>query len=129
MLDFIEENLAPWKRAIHEVLDEWFEAMEDGSAFSRIPDLTYTRPNGKPTWTDEQLENLVCVAIDEYVDQQRSWVQFNRGITTDTHCGFDRLGTNQRIALAQDLERVFTKYDIATGENAPPTFTESIAWG
>lgn len=120
-LEFLISTLPPWKREIHLVLEDWFNALEDGSAFSRLPDPAYKRPDDKPMWTDEQLDNLVCDAIDAYVDHQRSWIELNRHIKTDTHCGFQRLDAPQRLAFAQDLERVMVRFDVATGDTpAPP---------
>lgn len=124
--EFLEDTLSPWQRTIHEVLDDWFVAMEDGSAFTRIPDLSYQRSSGKPTWTDEELDALVAVAIDEYVNKQRSWIESVRKIKTDADCGFARLGPVQRLALAQDLDRVCAQFEIITGEEGKvtyPTFT------
>lgn len=129
-LEFLPEDLPLWMRATHEVLEDWFVAMEDGTAFSRLPDLSYTRPDNKPMWTDEQLDNLVTTAIDDYVDKMRSWVKNNRNIDTDTHCGFQRLGPVQRTAFAQDLEKVFIKYNVITGASAPPlAYYDPIAYG
>ncbi|MEK7214584.1 MAG: hypothetical protein AAB289_03190 [Chloroflexota bacterium] len=118
-LEYLEASLTDFERAVHVVLDDWFRAIESGGADQRLPDPRYERPEGKPLWTDEQLERLVAVAIDDYVDRQRSWMRNNRNIATDAHCGFGRLGSLQRLALAQDLEAVCVRYDIETGEAAP----------
>lgn len=130
-LDFLEPSLKLWQRAVHEVLEDWFNAMEDGTAFSRLPKLSYKRPEDKPMWTDEQLDHLVVIAIDEYVDKQRGWIKNNRNIVTDAHCGFERLGPVQRLAFAQDLEKVFTLYDVSTGEVPadPPSYQEAYLYG
>lgn len=129
-LEFLEPSLKPWERAVHEVLEDWFNAMEDGSAFYRLPDLAYTRPDGKAVWTDAELDNLVNVAIDEYVDRQRGWIKNNRYIVTDAHCGFGRLETIQRIAFAQDLEKVFTAHGVSTGKDTAADYLNSgITWG
>ena len=118
-LEYLESSLTDFERAIHVVLDDWFRAIESGDADQRIPDPRYRRPAGRGPWSDEQLERLVALAIDDYVDRQRNWMRNNRNIATDAHCGFGRLGSLQRLALAQGLESVCVRYGVETGEAAP----------
>lgn len=105
-LDCLKPEITDFERAIHVVLDDWFQALESGTAHQRLPRQDYPK-----TWTDTKLEYLVTIAIDEYVDRQRSWMVNNRNIVTDAHCGFQRLGPVQRLALAQDLDEVCTQHE------------------
>ena len=109
------EDWTPCQRAVIELLDDWFEALEDGSAGQRLP-----RPDYPKSWTDAQLDQLVAMVIDDYVERQRSWATQKHGIAYRAHCGFDRLAPPQRLALAQDLQDVMDAHGQVTGEPAPP---------
>lgn len=119
-LDYLKPQITPFERAIHGVLDDWFQAMESGSADLRLP-REYPK-----AWTDAQLEYLVVTAIDDYVDKQRGWIKTNRDIVTDAHCGFQRLGPVQRLALAQDLDEVCVTFEQPTGLS---TYDGAMSYG
>ena len=95
------EVYSPECHAVHAVLQEWFLALEDGSAAYRFP------LRAGPFWTDEQLDALV-VEIDRYTFQQASWAHNTRrpSIDSDAGPGYARLAPLQRQAFAQDLFRV-----------------------
>jgi hypothetical protein len=109
----------PWQRAVIECLDEWFEAMDAGTAFSRLPDPMYQRPDGKPPWTDDELDNLMSTVIDDYVERQRAWATQKRQVAYSGHSGFTRLAPMQRLALAQDLERILLAHGVVAPAREP----------
>ena len=97
-------HLSDQDKAIHAVLQDWFLALEDGTAEFRMPDPSYQRPEGTEPWTDARLAALLT-EIDEYTFRQAAWVKTNRGLEFDAGPGYMRLGQAQRVAMAQDLER------------------------
>ena len=101
---------SPKELAVHAVLRSWFDALEDGSAHSRYPDMKYQRFGGKPLWTDEELEILVAT-IDTYVWKQQDWAERTHFAKYDAGPGFDRLAPIQRLSFAQDLERALHSHD------------------
>ena len=98
------QHLSEQDKAIHAVLQDWFDALQDGSAHKRMPDPGYQRPEGAEPWTNGRLATLLT-EIDEYTWKQAGWVQSVRHETYDAGPGYMRLGHAQRVALAQDLER------------------------
>ncbi len=95
--------------AVTMVLEDWFLAMEEGTVAYRLPDLTYQRSRGRPTWTEEELERLMR-DIDEEIDRE---VPRAPGVSTGSKLGpgFSRLAVPQRLALAQQLDAVLQKHD------------------
>src|SRR5579885_1490737 len=55
--------------AIMMLLEDWFLAMEDGTAVFRQPDPNYQRSGGRPTWTEEELDRLMR-DLDAEIDQE-----------------------------------------------------------
>lgn len=111
------ERYTPLHLAIHEVLADWFRALEDGSYINRVPD-----PQGWMDWSENTLDELVRVDIDDYVWQQRTYVKDERGITADAGPGFERLPWPQRVALAQQLDAVI-QADRAPAPESGPGYT------
>lgn len=97
-------SYAPHELVVHAVLQDWFDALQNGSAHYRLPDANYQRPQGKPPWTDEDLDRLMK-EIDNYVWEQRSWAEHQHHATYDAGPAYARLRPPQRLAFAQDLER------------------------
>lgn len=92
----------PQVHAIMALLEDWFTAMEDGTAHYRQPDFEYRRSEGKPQWSEDDVDRLVK-AIDAEIDQE---VLRLPGTTTHSTAGpgFHRLEFPQRLALAQQLD-------------------------
>ena len=97
-------SYSSYELAIHAVLRDWFNALQDGSVEYRLPDPNYQRPRGKRPWSEEELTRLVTV-IDDYVWEQKNWAEGTHKVSYDSGPGYDRLGPAQRLAFAQDLER------------------------
>lgn len=88
--------------AITACLQDWFLALEDGTAGYRLPDPDYQRSRDRPPWTEDELDRLVR-DIDAEIDQE---VTRAPGIGTHSTMGpgFQRLEPAQRLALAQGLD-------------------------
>lgn len=95
--------------AVMEVVEAWFLAIEDGTAQYHLPDLEYRRSGGRDQWTEKELDVLVR-DLDKEVEQE---VGRAPGTSTGSTAGpgFVRLNTAQRLALAQELDRVVAKYE------------------
>lgn len=99
----------PGVAAVIFLLDDWLNAMKQGTAHLRFPDPNYVRPRGLPKWTEEELDTLIR-DIDYEVDQE-----VNRAPGTSVGAragpGFYRLAVPQRLALAQQLEAVLEQHE------------------
>ena len=103
--------------AVHTVLRKWFDALQDGSVASFLPDFSYPRQ-----WTEAELEAFV-VELDTYVWKQANWVRGNRHIDADAGPGFARLTSAQRLALLQELATVLAAYPEPPPPEQPTDFT------
>ena len=97
--------------AVFAVLRSWFLALEDGSHVYHYPDPAFIRANGKPPFTEAQLESLVTTALDAHFNApaNRSYALTTRGIWHDAGPDFARLAAPQRLALAQELSAILEK--------------------
>lgn len=107
----------PGVAAVIFLLDDWLQAMENGTAHLRMPDPNYVRPGGKPAWTEEELDTLIH-DIDAEVDQE---VHRAPGTTVGAKAGpgFARLMVPQRLALAQQLEMMLEQHQGAFEQLKP----------
>ena len=110
----------PHELRVHAVLRDWFNAMNDGSAEFRLPDPEYVRPRGEKEWEEADLERL-CSVIDTYIWEQKEWARGAHKKEFDETAGYYRLGSAQRVAFAQDLERALVRTSIG--------MVESSDWG
>lgn len=98
----------PGVAAIIFLLDDWLNALEEGVGGFRLPDPNYQRPDGRPPWTEEELDELIR-DLDHEVD-----CEVNRAPGTSVGAragpGFCRLALPQRLALAQQLEQQLEGY-------------------
>lgn len=101
-LEFKERTIA--------ILQDWFQALENGTAEYRNPDPRFVRPNDKPPYTDEEVDRVIA-ALDEEIDGE---IQRNKshwaakGIQIGS--AFARLAPLQRRALVEDLARVVAQW-------------------
>lgn len=104
----------PGVAAVIFLLDDWLQAIENGTAHLRMPDPNYVRPGGKPVWTEEELDALIR-DIDAEVDQE---VQRAPGTSVGARAGpgFVRLAVSQRLALAQQLEMLLEQHQDSLGQ-------------
>ena len=112
----IDKQYDQFTQEMHRCLEEWFLLLEKGLTYAIIP-----RANHRKAWSDAELEDLV-VGIDTYVEQQRHWcnesgakLRDSKERPYDQHCGFTRLGSPQRLALAQDLDMICQRFEKSTG--------------
>ena len=90
--------------AVFEVLEDWFLALEDGSASHRLPDPSFEQPQGRPQITEE-LANEFIKELDREIDIDAFGYQGQK-YKADATSEFLRLEMPQRIALVQALMRV-----------------------
>jgi hypothetical protein len=90
------------------VLSKWLKGMESGVAWQWQPIEGYQRSKGD-AWTDAHLERLM-LAIDEELQKELNsgWPQKSMGVTANAD--FIRLAPRQRLALAQELDKVISSY-------------------
>lgn len=88
-------------QACRKVLEDWFRAMEDGSIRNRLPDPFYPAKI-----TQEAADNIVKIIDMEYERELRSWAYQKTAGGYNVGPGFERLGPEQRIALAQILHHI-----------------------
>lgn len=100
----------PKVESVIALLDDWLNAIEDGTAHFCLPDPNHQRRNGKPPWTDAELETAV-LAIDAKVDRELSWARVNKLMMCTAGPGFARLPVEQRRAMCQQLDAVLAKFD------------------
>ena len=101
----------PHIAAIIFLLDDWLNAMESGTVELRLPDPSYTRPDGKAIWTEEELDKLVQ-DIDAEIEIEVTRTP-GTSVGADAGPGFCRLEVPQRLALAQQLELLMEKQKAA----------------
>lgn len=101
----------PGVAAVIALLDDWLSAIESGRAHLRQPDLSYARPNGKPLWTPEQLENLISNLDNEFGREVTGPPGTRVGAKAGP--GFLRLEFPQRLCLAQQLEELMKRMEKA----------------
>ena len=87
--------------AVFGILEDWFSAVEDGTAHHRLPDPGFVPPPGRPAITEDLVEGLVA-ELDRELDMDAFGVQ-GRKYEADASCEFHRLAYPQRVALVQQL--------------------------
>ena len=87
--------------ALFDLLQNWFEALEDGSTGDRLPDPRFEFPPGRPVITEE-LVMAVITELDQKIGEEVFGLQ-GRKYKADANSGFDRLGPRQQMTLVQKL--------------------------
>ncbi|PKB83762.1 MAG: hypothetical protein BZY88_01610 [SAR202 cluster bacterium Io17-Chloro-G9] len=91
-------------KAIFEILEDFFLALEDGSVHHRLPDPTFQPPQGRPPITQELVDEFI-----ENLDREMDLDAFDtqgKKYGADASCEFYRLEPPQRLALVQRLMSV-----------------------
>ena len=91
-------------RAVFVILEDWFQALEDGTVEHRLPDPTFTSPSGRPVITETLVEEFIS-HLDREMDTDAFSVQ-GKKYEADASCEFHRLAYPQRVALIQQLMAV-----------------------
>ena len=87
--------------AVFAVLEDWFQAIEDGTVHHRLPDANYKPPPGRAEITEELVEEFIGELDREMdIDALGSRGQY---YGADASCEFHRLAYPQRVALIQQL--------------------------
>lgn len=98
--------------AVFGILEDWFRAIEDGTAQHRFPDPAFEAPQGRPPITAALVEDLIR-ELDREIDIDAFGVQ-GRRFGADATSEFHRLGSPQRLALVQELMAVlFTEEEMS----------------
>lgn len=107
------DDLPRGVQACRAVLEDWFHAMEDGTVASRMPDPFYP-----VSIAQESADKIVEIIDNEFNRELRSWA-YQEVAGGFTHVpGFQRLGPEQRVALAQVLHHIL-KVDKKTSDVQP----------
>ena len=111
----------PKVEAITDCLSDWLRALEDGTAAHRMPDPSYVRRNGKESWTEAELDQMVK-AIDADVNRELGWAGTNTAMLCTHGPEYHRLLPAQRLAMAQQLDAILAQYPAAEKANneVPP---------
>src|SRR3954471_4657646 len=100
-----------------------FEALESGQADHLAPDPFFVRAEGKPTFSDEDVDRIIA-ALDEEYDHEMSmysvWHRNRSGATAQTE--LRRLPPLARRYLVELLDQIKTKHrDIDQSAPIKPT--------
>ena len=87
--------------AAFAILEDWFQAMENGTAPHRLPDPTFVPPPGRPAVTEALMEEFIK-ELDREMDTDAFGIQ-GRKYGADASCEFHRLAYPKRVALVQQL--------------------------
>ena len=99
-------------RAVFVILEDWFQALEGGTAEHRLPDPTFVPPPGRPSITETLVEEFIR-ELDREIDTDAFGVQ-GRKNEADASSEFHRLAYPQRVAFIQQLMGVLlTEQEVA----------------
>lgn len=99
------ERLPPIVQEARRLLENWFQAMESGAVYQRMPDPLY------PVRIDMQVVDQIVEHIDrEFGKEVRAWAGLEAAGGYNDGPGFSRLKPAQRLALAQQLHALKQKY-------------------
>lgn len=88
-------------RHIIDVLQDWFLALEQGTAPARLPDPAYRWRRRRPAV--EEIDSLLA-EIDQYIE--REWRNWGKARGFEAPAELSRLAPPARLALMQDLDQV-----------------------
>ena len=86
---------------VFAILEEWFQAMENGTAHHRLPDPNFVPSPGRPAISEALVEEFIS-QLDREIDTDAFDTQ-GRKYGADASCEFNRLAYPQRLALVQQL--------------------------
>ena len=87
--------------AVFAILEDWFQAIEDGTAEHRLPDPTLVPPPGRPEITDGLVDEFIK-ELDREIDTDALAIR-GKQFGADASSEFHRLAHPQRVALVQQL--------------------------
>ncbi|MEE9199196.1 MAG: hypothetical protein V3U26_05310 [Dehalococcoidia bacterium] len=82
-------------------LEDWFQAIENGTAHHRLPDPSFEPPPGRPAITEVLVEEFIK-ELDREINTDAFGSQ-GRKYGADASSEFHRLDYPQRVALVQQL--------------------------
>ncbi len=89
---------------VFAILEDWFLAVENGTAHHRLPDPAFQPPPGRPPLTEALVEEFIK-ELDREIDTDAFGSQ-GRQYGADASSEFHRLAYPQRVALVQQLTKV-----------------------
>ena len=95
--------------AVFAILEDWFQAIEDGSAEHRLPDPTFVPPPGRPGITEALVDEFIR-ELDREIDTD-ALASRGKHFGADASGEFHRLAHPQRVALMQQLMGVVLSED------------------
>ena len=90
--------------AVFAILEDWYQAIENGTADHRLPDPTFVPPPGRPPITEALVEEFIR-ELDREIDIDALGSR-GKSYKADASSEFHRLAYPQRLALIQALMRV-----------------------
>ena len=87
--------------AVFAILEDWFQAIENGTAHHRLPDPSFVPPPGRPPITEVQVEEFIK-ELDREIDTD-ALASRGRFYGADASSEFHRLAYPQQVALVQQL--------------------------
>lgn len=98
--------------AVIDLLDRWFEAVQDGSVATRFPDTGYTWRFYKGEMTMERIRKAIH-DLDEYMQAQISWVKNTGRTMPDATRGPDlgRMPDHALMAMFQEIDTLLAYLD------------------
>lgn len=99
------ESLASEIRQMRRCLQEWFLALEDGTAELRLPDPFY------PVSISQEIADAIIAEFDKRFNKElESWARLEVAGGYEAGPDLMRLKPLQRIALVQDYHRIMAPY-------------------
>ena len=98
--------------AVFAILEDWFQAIEDGTAEHRLPDPAFVPPPGRTEITDGLVDEFIR-ELDREIDTD-ALASRGKHFGADASSEFHRLAHPQRAALVQQLMGVVLSEDEMT---------------
>lgn len=110
--------------SLFTVLEDWFQAIEDGTVHHRLPDPTFELRPGRPPITEALVDEFIK-ELDREIDTDAFGSQ-GRKYEADASSEFHRLDYPQRVALVQQLIGIMLS-EKEMGQKAETLQTERLA--
>ena len=114
-----ENMMAVWR-----LVEDWFLAMEDGTADSRYPDPNWAQPGDREPLSQELADRIIEEMEEDFLIEERRMLNMGKKPPE-----FSRLAPHARMAFAQQIYAIMkplwaireeAKERAAAGESLPP---------
>ena len=97
---------------VFAILEDWFQALEEGTACHRLPDPAFVPPQGRPALNEKLVEQFIRELDREMAEDAFGSQGHKYGVNAT--CDFCRLEYPQQVALVQQIMGVvLSKEEIA----------------